>query len=119
MPAQAKHAAGLRDKRVTIEQLSVEASGGFPTETWISLAVEWMSKAELGADERFASNQESAFAETAWGLAYRADMDPDLLDVPKKRRLVYQGRIFDIVAANPIGRERGIELLTLAGGWVQ
>jgi len=115
-----EHASGLRDKRVRIEALRAEASGGFPTETWTTLTPEeWMSKFDLRADERFASSQESAFAETQWHMPYRADMDPDLLDVPKKRRLVYQGRIYDIVAASLIGRERGVEVLTLAGGWIQ
>jgi hypothetical protein len=41
-------------------------------------------------------------------------MDPDLLDVPKRRRLVYKGRTYDIVAAGQIGRNEGVELLTLA-----
>lgn len=111
-----EHAAGLRDRRVTIEQLTTEsAGGGFPTEGWTTLADEWMNKRDLAADERFVANQVSAFADTEWHLAYRADMDPDLIDVQKLRRLVYQGRTFDVVSGSNIGRERGIELLTLAG----
>lgn len=116
MPGRPEHAAGQRDRRVTIEQLTTESSGGgFPTEGWTTLREEWMSIRELDADERFASNQVSAFADTQWQMAYRADMDPDLLDVTKKRRLVYQGRTYDIVAPSVIGRQRGIELVTLAG----
>lgn len=110
-----EHAAGLRDRRVTIEQLTTESTGGgFPTEDWSTLAEEWMSKRDLSADERFVAHQVSAFADTQWQMAYRADMDPDLIDVPKKRRLVYQGRTYDVVAGSNIGRERGIDLLTLA-----
>lgn len=110
------HGAGLRNRRVTIQQLTTESGGGgFPTEDWTALGDEWMSKRDLSADERFVTNQLSAFAETQWQMAYRADMDPDLLDVTKKRRLVYQGRTHDIVAGTVIGLQRGIEILTLAG----
>lgn len=114
---QTPHGAGLRSRLVTIEQLSSENAGGaFPIETWTSLALEWMSKRDLRADERFAANQTSAFAETEWQMAYRSDMDPDLLDVTKMRRLVYEGRTHDIVAASVIGMQRGVTMLTLAGG---
>jgi hypothetical protein len=43
-------------------------------------------------------------------------MDPDLVDVPKLRRVLFHGRIHDIVAANQIGMREGVELLTLASG---
>jgi head-tail adaptor len=108
-------AAGQRDKYVTIEQMTESAPNGFPVETWTELAQEWMSRRDLRAYERFAGGQESAFAEAQWQMAYRSDMDPELEDVPKTRRLVYRGRTHDIVTASLIGREHGIELLTLAG----
>lgn len=41
-------------------------------------------------------------------------MDPDLVDVPKKRRLSYQGRIYDITSASVEGRKEAIRLTTLA-----
>jgi head-tail adaptor len=106
-------AAGRRYTLVAIQQLTSETSGGFPVETWTTLGSWWLNKRDLRADERFVANRESAFAETQWHGPYRADMDPELVDVAKVRRLVYQGKTHDIVAAALIER-RAIELLTLA-----
>jgi hypothetical protein len=41
-----------------------------------------------------------------------------LVDVPKRRRLLYQGRIEGIVAAEMDGRKGCIELVTLASSKV-
>jgi hypothetical protein len=76
-----------------------------------------MNRLDVRADERFAANQPGAFLETTWQMPYRSDMDPDLVDVPTARRLVYLQRVYDIKAASSVGRE-GIELLTLAGSKV-
>lgn len=108
--------AGQRDHEVLIQQLASSKGGsGYPVETWTTLvALEWMARTEQRANERFAATQQTASSETQWEMSYRADMDPDLLNVPKTRRLVYQGRIFNIVAATVIDAKRGIELQTVA-----
>lgn len=107
--------AGARDVRVTIEQLTESKGGsGYPVESWTSLVDLNMSKREVGGLERFAAAQVQAPYETRWGMEYRPDMDPDLLDVPKRRRLVVGGRTHDIVDATLVGRNVGIELRTLA-----
>lgn len=108
-------AAGQRDRLVTVEY-AAESPGpsGFPVKTWPTLAQVWMSRRDLRADEQFTSNQPSSFTEVQWNLPYRADMDPELVDVPKTRRLVFQGVTFDIRSAAPIGFKRAIELVTLA-----
>jgi head-tail adaptor len=106
-------AAGRRYVLVAVEQLTTETSGGFPVETWTTLGPWWVHKRDLRMDERFVANRESAYAETEWHGPYRADMNPDLIDVQKVRRIIYQGRIHDIVAGTLIER-RSIELLTLA-----
>lgn len=111
--------AGDRDRSITLQKRPVtDAVGddGFPVETWTTLVAEMpASKQDLGGQEQFRSAQESAAFDTRWVINYRADMDPELLDVPKLRRVVYQRRVFDIVAADHLGRRAGIELLTLAG----
>lgn len=112
----AKLSAGQRDQEVTIQQRSgAVGSTRFPVDTWSTLtALEWMARTDARATERFASGQMSASIETIWEMNYRADMDPDLVNVPATRRLVHQGRIYDITAATTIGPKRGIELLTIA-----
>lgn len=108
-------AAGQRDRYVTILQASEAAGGsGYPVETWPDLGADWMSRHDLRADERFEAGQFAAAAETQWQLAYRADMDPELVDVPKSRRLRYMGREFEILTATLIGNRDGIELLTVS-----
>lgn len=109
---------GERDRLVTIQQAAT-ADAGFPTETWTALVDAWMGKQQISGRERFAAAQVSAPFDTRWEMAYRADMDPELVDVPKARRLVYQGRVHDIVSADLIGRRDGVELLTLSGGTAQ
>lgn len=107
--------SGQRDKLVTIQQLTSSVGATrFPVETWTTLGTAYMSRTESSAMERFVSGQQSASQETVWEMDYQADMDPDLLNVPKSRRLIYQGRTYDITAATTIEPKRGIELLTLA-----
>ena len=108
-------AAGERDRYVTIQQLTEgTAASGLPTESWSTLTSAWMSKDDVSGRERFQMNQLSAPFDSRWQMHYRPDMDPELVDVPKKRRLVYQNRTHDIVAASQINRREGVELLTLA-----
>lgn len=109
---------GERDCAVTIQQRA-ESRGAskMPIETWSTLhATVWMRKLDLKGQERFAAAQLSAPFDTQWEMPYVADMDPDLVNVPKERRLLYQGRIYDIRTASQIGRREGIELMTLARG---
>lgn len=108
-------ASGQRDKLVTIERMSKsKGTSGFPVETWTTLRTDYMSRLDVRADERFASNQLSAAMETQWHGTYASDVDPELLNVPEKRRLVYGGRTFDILAATIIGNKEGVEYVTLA-----
>lgn len=108
---------GERDRAVTIQHLTESAgSSGFPVETWTTLKTPvWMRRLDASPRERFQAGQLSAPLDTQWEMGYRADMDPELVDVQKKRRLIYQGRVHDITGASQIGRREGIELLTLAG----
>lgn len=113
---------GARDRLVTIqsrpsadsEVAETVSISGMPVDDWATLANVWMERVNLGGRERFAASQMSAPYDTRWRMNYRADMDPELIDVPKLRRLVYQGRTYDITAAEQMGRRDGIELSTLA-----
>lgn len=111
--------SGERDRPVVIQQLPSAdrvAASRLPMEVWTHLATVWAQKDDQGGKERFAANQVSAPYDTRWSLPYRPDMDPELIDVPKQRRLIVNGRVHDIVAATEVGRKAGIELFTVAGG---
>jgi hypothetical protein len=109
-------AAGARSYQVTIEQrpsTDVAGSGGFPGSTgWTTLGTLFMSKSEVDGDERLNADQLTSREHTRWVSAYRADCDPELVDVPKQRRLVYSGRTYDIVHARQIGLREGLEFIT-------
>jgi head-tail adaptor len=112
--AMREASAGQRSRYVLIEQCE-DPTAQFPQ--WIALDWVWMSRAELNtmtAGERFVGDQEVAAADTRWVMPYREDMDPELVDVPASRRLVYQGRTYDIRSASPSGWHRELELQTLA-----
>lgn len=110
-------AAGRRDRLVTIQQLSEsKGASNFPVSGWTDLAQVWANKDDIGGQERFLSNQESAPFDTRWSIPWMASMNPDTVDVPKRRRLLVESRVHDIVAAQEIGRREGIELHTVAGG---
>lgn len=113
--------AGKRDRQITIQQRSstdTVDSSGTPTEIdqWTTLRTVWAEKIEIGGREKFAAAQLSAPYDTRWRLPYRPDMDPELLNVPKLRRVKHKANIHDIVEARLIDRRHGVELLTLSGG---
>jgi SPP1 family predicted phage head-tail adaptor len=110
-------ADGRRDRWITVQALteSVGASRR-PVESWDDLFRVWAAKTDMGGRERLMADQLSAPYDTKWELPYAPSIDPDLVDVRKTRRLVVSGRVHDIVAAQEIGRKRGVELMTLAGG---
>jgi head-tail adaptor len=114
--------SGKRDRRILLQQLTATQGGsGFPVETWTDLATVWANKFEpppFFHYERFESNadQELASYETIWTIPYMPSMDPELVEVPKRRRIIVKNRVHDIVAAQETGRRREIQLSTLAGG---
>lgn len=103
-------------KPVTIQQLAESVGPSqFPVETWTTLyATAWMGREDVRGAERMADGQLSAQAMTRWTMRYVADMDPDLVNVSKVRRLLYGGRVYDIVRGEHIGRKDGIALTTIA-----
>lgn len=109
-------AAGKRDRYVLIEGFTRNDQGtsGLTTEKWEPLGYVWMSRQDLSGDERFGNDQESAYGDTLWVMPYQPNMDPEKHDIPHSRRLSYDCRMYDIVAATPSGWRRDIALVTLA-----
>lgn len=110
---------GLRDRIVTIQQRpatdAVDTEGAPIDGPWTTLVASMpAAKGDVSGWERVRANQTSARYDTRWEINYRLDMDPELVDVAKLRRLLVNGRVHDIVAASEIGRRDGIELLTIA-----
>lgn len=113
---QQSQATEERDRAVTIEEMTEsKGSTGFPLESWSTLVENyWCSKHDRTGQERFAVGLQTSPMFTNWVGSYRADMDPELLDVTKLRRLVYKGRQYDIIAAKQVGMKESIEYQTIA-----
>lgn len=112
-------AAGARDRWVTIQTRPSDSvsDSGFPIDApWADLATVAMAREDVEATERERGAEEQASSYTQWAMPYMVEMDPELIDVPKLRRLVYAGRQFDIIGAAAIGRAVGIAILTEAYG---
>lgn len=111
--------AGTRDRWVTIQTRPDDPTdgSGFPTDgDWADLATVAMHRDDTDASEVARNAQELAITTTRWEFPYRADCDPEIVDVPKLRRLLFHGRTFDIIAAVPIGRHRAIAFVTESHG---
>lgn len=114
--------SGRRDRLVTIQQLveSVDPDSGEPIETWTTLVSTMpAARIDLNGWEREKANQLSARYDVEWEINYREDMDPEQLNIPKTRRLVFGGRRQDIVAAVLVGRKAGIRIQTIASAAVE
>lgn len=108
--------AGTRDKLVTLQRITEGDDSGFPVDVPGTEYPMWAARNDLTnsgwSRERNAGAQVAARLETEWSLPYRAEIDPELVDVCQAFRLVYQGRTHDIVIASLIGRKNGILLTT-------
>jgi head-tail adaptor len=113
-----RESSGTRTCFVLIQRL-VETTGESrePLEDWVDLTTVWASKVDAlewdAKGELFMAGQLSARSFDIWRFPYRPDMDTDDIDVPKTRRLVYRGRIYDITQADSSDR-RVVKLVTLA-----
>ena len=102
---------------VLIEALEPDDTGGsFPVETWRPQGYEYMARNAERSRERFQNDQLISTGRNVWNVRYRRDLDPDLVDVKKMRRLHWKGKIHDIVDADFRDWEHGIDLETISSG---
>jgi hypothetical protein len=108
-----------RDRAITIEQMTATTgSTGFPVDVWSDLTTAqrpyFAKKQDSEGMEKFEDGHLSAPLRTTWVGSYRADMDPELVDVPKLRRFRYKSRRYDIVSATMIGLKQTIRYITIS-----
>ncbi len=116
--------AGRRDRLITLEARpstdTIDSEGAPIDGPWTTLEDAMpAAKIELAGSEHVRANQVTARSDQRWEINYRADMDPDLVDVPKLRRVVLNAgaaeqRVLEIVAAVELGRRAGLALYTIA-----
>lgn len=107
--------SGMRDVPVTVQRrrsVGHTEPSGFPVSEWVPMADVFMAREDLAGKEEDRPGQRFTYGSTRWEMPYRPDMDPDIVNVPAERRLVYHGVVFDIEAATAVGRQRTIALFT-------
>ena len=111
---------GQMDRLVTIQQATEtrDPVTRAPKTAWATLGTAFMAVRPARGNERFTANQLSAAIENVWSTHHRADMDPYAIDVPKMRRLSYQGRTHEIVRAESDSLNDGLNLYTIASSRV-
>ncbi|OAN53892.1 hypothetical protein A6A04_13450 [Paramagnetospirillum marisnigri] len=96
--------AGRLDRRVTIQALttSSDALGGV-TETWADLATVWAQFLPGAGKEAYSAAAVHAEAQARFRIRWRSD-------VTTVHRVIYDGKAWDILAVDEIGRREGLEL---------
>lgn len=100
-------AAGNLDRRITLER-ATESRDAFNdvTLTWSPLATVWASWRPATANERIAAQEVGGEADDVFEIRWSrmaATINP-------KDRLIYGGRVHEIVGATEIGRREGIRI---------
>lgn len=105
--------AGQLDRRVNLEVKTVARNSlGEPIETWSVVRTLWAHRAEGSkVAERFAANQTYASVTTVFRVGYFPTLTTVTVDT---HRIVFNGRVYNIVGAIEIGRKEGVELLCAA-----
>src|SRR4030095_6177902 len=106
-----------RDRQIAIEACTdVTGPSQFPVEQWVPLVpLLWAARDTTSGDETFSAQQVSGVTYVKWSIPYRSDCDPETgVDVVKRRRVIAEGRVYDIVGAQQYGKREGLELLTRA-----
>jgi SPP1 family predicted phage head-tail adaptor len=95
---------GKMDRQITLQKFTVTQDAyGEPIETWTTLAEVWAQYLPGGGNERFAAQQVFAETEARFLIYWRNDVTP-------VNRLQFDGKGYDILAVQEIGRREGLEL---------
>lgn len=104
--------AGKRDRRIIIQvRGETRAPSGEVIEGWTDFATVWARKFDKSAGERFAAAQKIAEVDTVFELLHR----PGLLVVaPDTHRIVFAGRVYEILGRTEVARNKSIDIMTAA-----
>ena len=97
--------AGELDRKITVERAMAVTSGtGEVTHTWATFATIWARRVPIKADEYFTAQQVNAPVDARFQIRWRDGLDSAM-------RLVYDGKTYDILSIQEIGRREGYDIL--------
>jgi SPP1 family predicted phage head-tail adaptor len=97
--------ASALDLRIVIQAKTSaqDESFGGAVETWEDVVTVWAQYLPGGGNERFAAAQVYAETQARFRLRWRDD-------VTVQNRITFEGKTYDILAVDEIGRRHGLEL---------
>lgn len=95
--------AGKLDRRITIERFALVDDGYQEVSQWAPVAELWASATPISDGERWQAGQTQAFVSMRFVVRFRPD-------ITTKDRVLYDGKVFNIVAVKEIGRREFTEI---------
>jgi SPP1 family predicted phage head-tail adaptor len=103
--------SGERDRLITLQQKTYTLDGfGGEVITWTTIGQRWASSMPVKDGERF-GNQEAIATITH---RFRISWDQAAAQVDPTYRVLFDNRLYDVVAVKEIGRREGIEISATA-----
>jgi SPP1 family predicted phage head-tail adaptor len=103
--------SGPRDRRIVIERRTYTLDGfGGEVVTWTNIGHRWASSLPVKDGERFGN------AEAIATITHRFQIlwDATAAQIDPTYRVLFDGRLYDVVAVKEIGRREGIEISATA-----
>ena len=101
--------AGDLDRRIRIQSRTLPTTFGDELETFTDEATVWASKMDVTGRERIRGVVEVAEGTTVFRIRWRSGMTP-------KKRIIYDGTVYDISHVAEIGRREGLDITAVANG---
>jgi len=103
--------AGRKDRRIAIQTLTTTRSAtGAVTEAWILAHTVWAEKTHIDGGEKFTGDQLVSEAYVNFKIDYISNISPRL------HRVLYEGRVYDILNTAEVGRREALNIVTKAQG---
>lgn len=101
-------AAGKRDRRVDLRrQLAGKDAAGQRASQWLTVETVWASVKPATGREVMNALAADAEIPTTFRILWRDDVDPSWV-------IAFEGKIFDLISINELGRREGLEILGVA-----
>lgn len=106
--------AGDLDRRITLQRAAAvqDPATGERVESWATLATVWASRRRASARETLASAELSAEISDVFEIRYGSAW----ADLNARDRLLFEGRTYNIVTVDEIGRREGLRIGANARG---
>jgi SPP1 family predicted phage head-tail adaptor len=104
--------AGARDRMITIQtpDIGVVDAAGARIPTWNDVGSAWASYQPVKDGERSAASQVTASITARFQIPWT----PEFHTIDERHRVLFDGRVFDVVSVKEMGRAQGIEISATA-----